>query len=133
VLYAEDEESDVLFMQRAFRQAGIEHLLHVVRDGQQVLDYLSGTGNYADRQRHPMPTLLLLDLNLPVLSGFAVLRWIRNHSVLHSLPLMVFTSSTRLEDKLNAASLGANAYVQKPASGAKFSDVVADLRGHRLF
>lgn len=129
VLYAEDEENDALFMQMAFRKAGCGHLLHVVTNGQAVVDYLAGHGIYADRTRHPLPSVLLLDLNLPVLSGFGVLSWLRNHLEFHSLPVVVFSSSTRPEDKLQAVNLGARGFVQKPASGKKFEDVAQELLG----
>lgn len=132
VLYAEDEDNDVLFMEHAFRRAGWGHRLHVVRNGQEAVDYLSGRGAFADRQQHPLPELLVLDLNLPVLSGFGVLRWVRSHPDFHSLPALVFSSSTRPEEKLEALNLGANDFVQKPDSGAKFSEVVERCRGFRL-
>ena len=128
VLYAEDEESDVLFMQMAFGKAGLAHLLHVVKNGQEVVDYLSGAGEFADREKNPLPSLLLLDLNLPLRSGFAVLQWVRNQPGFHALPVVVFSSSTRPEDKLKAANLGADEYVQKPPSGSKFAEVIKDLR-----
>lgn len=130
VLYVEDDENDVLFMQMAFRKAGLSRLLHVVRNGREAVDYLSGAGAFADRTRHPLPALLLLDLNLPVLSGFGVLQWVRNQPDFRTLPTVVFSSSTLPEDKLKAANLGASEYVQKPASGTKFAEVVADLSGH---
>ncbi len=130
VLYAEDEENDVLFMQIAFDKAGLGHLLRVVQNGQEVVDYLSGAGAFADRHRHPLPSLLLLDLNMPLLSGFGVLQWLRNQPAFHDLPVVVFSSSTLPEDKLKAANLGVSEFVPKPASGAKFTEVVTDLRGH---
>ena len=130
VLYAEDDDNDATFMESAFRKAGVADKLHVVKTGQEVMDYLSGTGSFADRKQHPLPELLLLDLNLPVVSGFAVLRWVRSHATFHSLPTVIFSSETRPEDKLKAANLGASEYIQKPTSGAKFVDVVDSLRGH---
>ena len=117
VLYAEDEENDALFMQMAFRKAGCGHLLHVVKNGQEAVDYLSGNGIYADRASHPLPSVLLLDLNLPVLSGFGVLGWLRNHLEFHSLPVVVFSSSTRPEDKLQAVNLGAAGLFKNPPPG----------------
>lgn len=132
VLYAEDDENDAFFMQTAFRDAGLDDKLKRVATGQQVLDYLSGTGAYADRKKYPVPSLLLLDLNLPVLSGFGVLSWVRNHAIFHSLPTVIFSSQTAPEDKLKAARLGVSDYIEKPDSGIKFRDVVKGLRGHHL-
>lgn len=125
VLYAEDDENDVEFMQRAFRKAGLCDRLHVVRDGKQAVDYLSGSGSFADRQLHPLPALLVLDVNLPVLSGFGVLRWVRNHQNFYSLPVMILTSSEEPEEKMKAISLGAIDFITKPDSGAKFTEVLS--------
>jgi CheY-like chemotaxis protein len=124
VLYAEDDENDAEFMRMAFRKAGLGDRLHVVRDGKQAVDYLSGTGPFADRQQHPLPALLVLDVNLPVLSGFGVLRWVRNHHDFHSLPVMILTSSKEPAEKMEAISLGAIDFITKPDSGAKFAQVL---------
>ncbi len=129
VLYAEDEDNDVLFMQRAFDKARFGDKLHVVRNGKEAIDYLSGIGDFADRNKHPLPALLMLDLDLPVLSGFGVLQWVRNHPGFFTLPTMVFSSSTRPEEKLKALRLGANDFIQKPGSGASFSEVIERFRG----
>ncbi len=76
VLYVEDEEGDLFFMQAAFRKAGIGQALRSVGNGREAIDYLAGSGPYADRERHPLPTMVLLDLNLPLISGFEVLEWL---------------------------------------------------------
>lgn len=128
VLYVEDEESDALFMQRAFRKAGLESALRVVGDGQAAMDYLSGAGAYAERGRYPLPRVVLLDLNLPVVSGFEVLKWMRNQPVFKITPVVVFTSSPRAEDRQRARELGADEFVEKPNSALLFGNVVQTLR-----
>jgi len=128
VLYADDEDSDRMFMERAFRQAGLGHVLRTVTDGQEAKDYLRGHGVYEDRNLHPLPAVLLLDLKMPLLGGFEVLEWIRMESDLRRLPVVIFTSSPRVEDKAKAKELGANDFVEKPSAPARYGDVVLQLR-----
>jgi CheY-like chemotaxis protein len=115
-LYAEDEDDDAFFMQRAFQQAGLSHPLVIVRDGQEAIDYLSGAGRYADRPAFPLPCLLLLDLNLPKKSGLDVLQWLRRESPVSLLPVIIFTSSLQEADLRRAYAQGANAYLAKPSA-----------------
>jgi CheY-like chemotaxis protein len=128
VLYVEDEASDLFFMQRAFHKAQIGSWLQSVGNGQEAVDYLAGCGAYADRVRYPAPTLVLLDLNLPRLSGFEVLQWMRGRPELAALPVIIFSSSSCPEDKAKAAALGAQEYVEKPQSARGFVDVVERLK-----
>jgi CheY-like chemotaxis protein len=133
VLYVEDEEFDVLFMRRAFKRVGLEPNLKVVMDGREALDYLEGNGVYRDRQEHPLPSLILLDLMLPILSGFDVLKWVRERPELQTVPVVVFSSSCRPEDKARAEQLGANEYVQKPSSALDFPSVAQQVKDRWLF
>jgi len=128
VLYVEDEENDLLFMQRAFRKAGIGPALRAVGNGQEAIDYLAGNGGFADRARNPLPAVVLLDLNLPVISGFEVLEWLKSQAELSALPVVVFSSSAREEDRRRAFDLGAKEYFEKPNSAFLFSPVVEVLR-----
>ncbi len=128
VLYVEDEESDLLFMQMAFRKAGLEPMLRAVGDGREAMAYLAGDGSYADRGRYPLPALVLLDLNLPLVSGFQVLKWLRGRPEFQALPVVIFTSSSHPADKAKAGELGADEYVEKPASGLQFLGVVEALK-----
>src|ERR1041385_8668730 len=98
ILLVEDSSDDVFFMKRAFRLAGIQCPLQAAEDGQQALDYLSGAGPYADRQTYPRPTLMLLDLRLPFVPGFDVLKWTREQRDLACLPVIVLTSSREESD-----------------------------------
>jgi PAS domain S-box-containing protein len=128
VLYVEDEESDALFMRRAFSNMGLASAFRLVSDGRAAIEYLSGTGKYADRNEYPLPAVVLLDLNLPQVPGFDVLKWMRNHPDFLATPVVVFSSSVRQEDKVKATELGANEFVAKPSSGMRFGDVVERLR-----
>jgi CheY-like chemotaxis protein len=128
VLYVEDEENDVFFMQMAFEKTGMNWLLQSVPDGPKAIAYLAGAGPYADRERHPLPSVVLLDLNLPGCSGFEVLQWLREQPQFQQLPAVIFSSSGRQEDRDKAQALGANGYIEKPVSGLAFPAVVHELR-----
>jgi CheY-like chemotaxis protein len=127
VLYVEDEESDRLLMQLAFKKTGLEPVLRMVNHGEAAIDYLSGAGPYGEREKYPLPSVVLLDLNLPGLPGFEVLKWIRGQPAHSGLPVVVFTSSAREEDRRQAESLGANDYVQKPGMAGGFQEVARRL------
>ena len=128
VLYVEDEECDAVFMKMAFASQGMEPALHVVGDGRAAIEYLSGAGKYVDRREYPLPSVVLLDLNLPQVPGFEVLKWMRNHPDFSRTPVVVFSSSTREDDREKALQLGANEFVGKPSSGMKFGQVVEALK-----
>ena len=119
ILYVEDDKNDVFFMEFAFARISAPHPLRVARDGRQGLDYLAGNGQYADRAKHPPPCLVLLDLNLPVRSGFEILRWLRQQPQFQALPVLVFTASSRESDRETALHLGANEFITKPSNMAK--------------
>jgi CheY-like chemotaxis protein len=128
VLYVENEENDVLFMRRAFKQAGLENCLRALPNAREAMAYLSGQPPYLDRVLHPFPTLLILDLNLPAMSGFELLQWLRQQPDLKQVPVVIFSSSARAEDMRRAHELGANDYLQKPTSGAQFLEAVQALK-----
>lgn len=127
VLYVEDEETDRFLVERAFVKEGLGSALRMVDHGKAAIDYLSGCGPYAEREKYPFPGVVLLDLNLPEMSGFEVLKWIREHPSYNALPVVVFTSSAREEDRERARVLGANDFVQKPGELALFQAVARRL------
>jgi CheY-like chemotaxis protein len=128
VLYAEDEENDAFLMQRAFLKAGVANPLQIVVDGAAAIRYLSGTDEFSDRTRHPLPCLLLLDLNLPRHSGLEVLEWTRGQPGLRGMPIVILTSSSQDRDIGSAYSLGANGYLVKPPSSERLIELVTGLR-----
>lgn len=128
VLYVEDEESDAAFMQHAFAEQGLEPALRVVGDGRAAIQYLSGTGTFANRKEYPLPAVVLLDLNLPLVPGFDVLKWMRNHPDFAKTPVVIFSSSNREDDRARARELGANEFLAKPSSGLEFGWVVEELK-----
>jgi CheY-like chemotaxis protein len=124
VLLVEDSQNDILLIERAVRQASLAATLSVVRDGDAAVEYLSGAGPYADRQRHPLPILVLLDLKLPRRSGLEVLEWQRQQPGLRRLPVAVLTSSNQMADVNRAYDLGANSYLVKPVAPDAMLDLV---------
>ncbi len=132
VLIAEDDPGDVFLLQRAFNVSGVPATLHFVRDGQEAIDYLGGQAAYADRDAHPLPDLLLLDLKMPRLNGFDVLSWLRQQPGLRRLLVTVLTSSDHPEDINRAYDLGANSYLVKPHGSQELSDLVLRVQRYWL-
>lgn len=128
VLYVEDDENDVFLLQYGFRKAQVSQPLKVVADGREAVDYLSGAGCYVQRDQHPLPCLLLLDLNLPLLSGMEVLQWVRGQEVFRDLPVVVLTSSAHPRDQERARELGAAEYLLKPADPQQFVELAEALK-----
>src|SRR5947207_15017530 len=103
-------------VRRSFTKASLQGTLDVVDDGDKAVAYLAGHGGFADRARHPLPVLLLLDLKLPRRSGLEVLAWVRQQPTLKRLPVVVLTSSEESADINRAYDLGANSYLVKPVA-----------------
>jgi CheY-like chemotaxis protein len=116
ILLVEDNPDDVLLARRAVRKAALPAAMQVADDGDEAVAYLGGSGRFADRSRHPLPALVLLDLKLPKRPGLEVLRWVRSQPELNTTPVVVLTSSSEDEDIQRAYALGANSYLQKPVA-----------------
>jgi CheY-like chemotaxis protein len=127
VLLVEDEPNDVLLIQRAFKKVGITCPIQVIPDGEQAVLYLSGHEPYSDRERYPLPVLIILDLKLPRRSGLEVLDWLRQQPGLKRLPVVVLTSSGQATDINRAYDLGANSYLVKPVHRDALLDMVKAL------
>jgi CheY-like chemotaxis protein len=127
ILVVEDTEDDVFFLMRALKAADIPNPVQVAADGQQALDYLSGTGVYADRAAYPLPFLVLLDLKLPYVMGLDVLKWIRERREFDGILVAVLTSSQQDQDLTATTRLGGNFYFVKPPTPQKLSELVKKL------
>ncbi|MGW5054120.1 response regulator [Actinokineospora sp. NPDC004072] len=124
VLLVEDDEGDVLMTREAFEHYKIRNELHVVRDGEQAVQFLRREGSYADA---PRPDLVLLDLNLPRFDGRQVLAEIKSDATLRSIPVVVLTTSEAEEDIVRSYELHANAYVTKPVDFDRFIEVIRKI------
>jgi len=124
VLVVEDDEDDAFFIKMACNRSGIPHTLHIVPDGKSAVDYLSGTGTYADRLANPLPNVVFLDVKLPKLTGHEVLEWIRSQPVLKSLPVVMVTNSMQDTDVNRAYELGVTSYLRKTPSRPEFGQAV---------
>lgn len=132
LLLVEDNEDDVFLMRRALKGARVLNPLLVVEDGQEAVDYLSGTGKFADREQYPLPAVVFLDLKLPFLSGHDVLAWIRRRKEFEALVVIVLTSSSEASDLSRCYSLGANSYLVKPPTPEQLDDLAKAFKWYWL-
>jgi len=128
ILLVEDNEDDVFLMQNALAMAEVKARLEIVREGQEALHYLSGTGQFADREKFPFPSLILLDLKLPYRSGLDILTWMRQETGLPSTITIVLTSSDEPADLKTAYGLGASTYLVKPPTASMICDIVTAFK-----
>lgn len=127
ILLVEDNPQDELLTLRSLRRINVANQIDVVRDGQQALDYLFGVGEFASRAGAALPTVVLLDIGLPRLSGLEVLERLRADPRTRLLPVVVLTSSDEEKDRLTSYEHGANSYVRKPLDFGEFAETVARL------
>ncbi|MGF1522334.1 MAG: response regulator [Leptolyngbyaceae cyanobacterium] len=127
ILLVENDPNDILFIQRAFRQADVTVTIQVVDDRDTVIDYLSGTGAYTDRDRYPLPRVILLDLKLSRRSGLEILEWIKQQPFIKRIPVIVLTSSKETIDIDQSYDLGVNSYLVKPVNFKALSEMIALL------
>lgn len=115
ILLVDDDENDLYLLKYALNQAGVANKVITAVDGQESLDYLFGREKFGDREVYPLPSLLLLDLKLPLKSGFEVLREVRAAPRFRNLVVIVVSASGHMEDVQRAYELGANSYIMKPS------------------
>ena len=133
ILLAEDDPEDAELARRAFKKHCFVNPLFIVSDGSQVISYLLGEGKFSDRREYPLPSLLIVDLQMPVMNGFDVIRWVRAHDTFKSLPIVVLTTSDNLSDVNSAYSLGANSFMVKPVDFTDFVGMGAAVRSYWLW
>ncbi|HUC86072.1 MAG TPA: response regulator [Candidatus Acidoferrales bacterium] len=123
-LLVDDDADDAFFVERAFKAASVGYSLAIVPNGMEAIHYLNGKAEYADRQSHPLPDVMLLDLKMPVCDGFHVLKWLRadTRATIRLLPVIILSSSSSPDDIKQAYALGANAYMTKPIDFKKLKE-----------
>jgi CheY-like chemotaxis protein len=127
ILLVEDDTNDVLLVKMAFQKSLAGLRIMVVTNGHEALTYLKGEGPYSDRTANPFPDFVLLDLKMPLMNGFEVLRWIRTQPVIKRLPVIVFTSSLHESDATRAYEEGANSFVRKPTDFGELVETMKSL------
>jgi CheY-like chemotaxis protein len=127
ILLVDDSHTDTKLMQAAWKQAECANSLQVAPDGVAAVAYLAGDGPYSDRHQHPLPAVMLLDLNMPGKNGFEVLAWVRQQSAFKRLPVFVLSASSRTADVEQAFDLGANAFLMKPGTLSELRNLVRCL------
>ena len=127
ILLVEDNADDEALTVRALKKNHLQNELIVARDGAEAIEYLFGEGQYDGRDISQLPALVLLDLQLPKIDGFGVLKRLRANEHTKYLPVVILTSSAEQEDILNGYGLGANSYVRKPVDFDEFIKTVGQL------
>lgn len=125
ILLVEDNADDELLTIRALKKNNIINEIIVARDGAEALDYLFDTG--AGKKLEQLPTLIILDLNLPKIDGIEVLKQLKSNARTKLIPVVVLTSSDEQNDILKSYGLGANSYIRKPVDFNKFIEVAANI------
>jgi two-component system, response regulator len=127
ILLVEDNPDDITLTLRALKKNSIFNEVVVAKDGVEALDYLFGTGIYAGRDTSVMPVVTLLDLKLPKIDGFEVLKRVRSNERTKLIPVVILTSSKEERDLINGYSLGANSYIRKPVDFEQFTEAIREL------
>lgn len=124
ILHVEDDPDDAFFFRRAIKHAEPECELHVENDGEGAIEYLLKVGSENKADAHPMPDLMVLDLKLHGLSGFEILSWTRAQSSLKSLPIVILSGSSLIEDQRKASELGASEFIVKHSDYEQIAEQV---------
>jgi len=127
ILLVEDNPSDIGLTKRALKKHRITNELVVAENGQEALDYLFGAGAHVGRDVRDLPTVVLLDLKLPKLSGLEVLKRIRDNPRTKRLPVVILTTSKDEQDIITSYDLGANSYIRKPVDFHQFAEALRQL------
>ncbi len=127
ILLVEDNPDDVKLTMRALQKSKILNEVVTAQDGVEALDYLFGTGKFAGRDPSRKPQVILLDLKMPRMDGLEVLRRMRSDEMTKLLPVVVLTTSSEEQDRVESYKLGANSYIRKPVDFDQFVDAVQHL------
>jgi len=132
ILLVEDNRLDIELTLDAFREARLGNSVHVAKNGVEALDYLFGQNQYGDREQYPLPDIILLDLKMPGIDGFEVLRRVKAEPEVKRIPVIILTSSREEGDLALSYDCGANSYLVKPVSFEGFLRVVQQVQDYWL-
>jgi two-component system response regulator len=127
ILLVEDNKYNVEFILDALSKHNLAQRVKVFRDGGEALDYLFAAGEYSNRDSFKQPRVILLDLRLPKVDGLELLRMIRTNEATKMIPVVIFSSSTRDEDRIESYRLGANSFIVKPIGYDRFVETVTEI------
>lgn len=127
IMVAEDDPNDLELLRHVVSENGVEVNFQSAQDGEQLINYLRGDGEFQDRSRYPVPDIIVLDLKMPRVNGFEVLRWLRQEPGLARIPVVVLSGSGLETDIEEAYRLGANTYFTKPGQLAELRNIIASL------
>jgi len=127
ILLVEDNPTDIELTLRALKKRNLANKVHVVKDGAEALEFIFGTGTYAERDINRIPKVILLDLKLPKVDGLEVLRIVKSDERTKIIPVVVLTSSKEESDLVESYRLGANSYITKPVDFDKFAQTVSEM------
>lgn len=127
ILLIEDNPDDELLTIRTLKKHNLRNPVVVARDGSEALDYLFGTGKYADQEPNPLPVLTMLDIKIPKINGLEVLKRIRANERTKLMPVVILTSSDEERDLIDSYRMGVNSYVRKPVDFNQFQEAIRHL------
>ncbi len=127
ILMADDDEDDQLLTGDAFAESDVNTSLKFVKNGQELIAYLKGEEDYQSRETYPLPSLIIMDLNMPIKDGRETLIDLKNDSEFKSIPVVVLTTSKEEEDMIKSYSLGAASFLSKPVTFEKMVEMAKIL------
>jgi CheY-like chemotaxis protein len=132
VLLVEDNEDDVMLITRAIKKTALPSRLEVIRTGAEAVAYVAGASPYDDREQHPLPELVILDLRMPGVDGYEVLKVIRSREALLDIPVVILTGVGEAASVDRTFDLGATVYFVKPHAGRSFADIAGEIENFWL-
>ena len=127
ILVADDDEEDRMMISDAFRESRLKNQIRFVENGVELMDYLHHRGKYSSAQEHPLPGIILLDLNMPKMDGREALKEIKSNAELKRIPVVVLTTSKAEEDIYRTYNLGVNSFVSKPVTFESLVNIIREI------
>jgi CheY-like chemotaxis protein len=127
IFLVEDDPNDVFLMERAMKKGNLNVPMRLAKNGRDAIEYLDAAGRKTDPTAFPVPTVIFLDLKLPFVHGFDVLRWIKQESAISKVPVIVLSSSLEDEDRKKAYALGAEKFLIKPPTSERLTETLREF------
>ncbi|MCK5074885.1 MAG: response regulator [Calditrichia bacterium] len=128
ILLVEDDDVDIETVKRAFKKNKFTNPLYIAHNGEEAIQFLRNEGEYSDLQKCPRPSIILLDLNMPVMNGIEFLKIIKNDDKNKTIPVIVLTTSKEENDRIDSYELSVAGYIIKPVEFAKFVEAIKTIR-----